>query len=119
MSIEAALAALTAAVEANTAAILGAAKAAPEATADTEKTTKTTKGTKATKAEKEEPAKPEHSREEMIAILAKVKEEKDVAAARAIIKTTGGVDKMADIPEAKIDAVFAACEAALAEEESM
>ena len=62
-----------------------------------------------------EPAKPAsvNTREAMQALLKKVKEEKSADDAKGIIKEVGGVEKMADIPEDKIDAVFDAATAAL------
>jgi hypothetical protein len=50
------------------------------------------------------------------AILGEVKEKKGTPAAKALIKDVGGVDKMADIPEDKFDAVFDAATKQLAAE---
>lgn len=103
MSLEQALAANTAAVEALTAALKAGGGTAGAAAGKTT-TTKTKTETKVT---------PKNSREEMQALLKKVKEEKSADDAKAIIKDVGGVEKMADIPEDKIDAVFDAATTAL------
>lgn len=63
-------------------------------------------------------SKPKVSQEEMQAALTKVKDGLGVPAAKAIIKEVGGVAKMDDIPEAKYEAVFKACEEKLNEETS-
>ena len=109
MSLEQKIEALTAAIEANTAAL----KAGGGAAASTSKAT----ATKTTKEEK--PKAPAHTREEMAALVRKVKAEKGEDAAKGIIKEVGGVEKLADIPDAKIDAVFDAATEKLAEEEDM
>lgn len=109
MSIEEALSKLTAAVEANTAALLGGGKSAAAPAA--EKAASTTK-----------PSKPagytaQHSHEEMAAALGEVKEKFGAPAAKAIIKETGGKDKMAEITDPKtIDAVYDAAKAKLEDE---
>lgn len=112
MSLEQALAANTAALEANTAALLGAKTSAAAAAGATDagKTTSAGKG----KAGKAEAKKNEHTREELVAVLGEVKEKFDVKAARACFAPT---EKMADIPEADIDKVYAAAKAKLEEEE--
>ena len=109
MSIEEALSKLTAAVEANTAALLGGGKSA--AAPAGEKAASTTKPTK--------PAgyTAQHSHEEMAAALGEVKEKFGAPAAKAIIKETGGKDKMAEITDPKtIDAVYDAAKAKLEDE---
>jgi len=60
-------------------------------------------------------AKPknEHTRDEMQAAVTELKEATDSATAKGVIKNVGGVDKMADIPEDKIDAVYDAAKAAI------
>jgi hypothetical protein len=58
-------------------------------------------------------AKPTHTRAEMNAVLQEVKEKKGAPAAKAIIKETGGVEKMAEIPDDKIDAVYDAAKKAV------
>ena len=69
----------------------------------------------AAKAEKAESAKPKHTRDEMTAALVKLKDDCGKEVAAAVIKEAGGVAKMADIPDDKIDAVFDAAEAKHAE----
>lgn len=110
MTIEQLIAANTAALEANTAALLksggsttGAGKTTGGSTAGAGKTTTTAKG-------------PKNTRESMVAALQKVKEEKSKEEAKALISEVGGVEKMADIPEGKIDAVYDAAVKKLAEE---
>ena len=77
--------------------------------------TKVDKGTtkpeaKKPDAKKEETAKPKHSRDEVNAALVKLKDDCGGDVAKAIIKDVGGVNKMADIPDDKLDAVFKAAE---------
>jgi hypothetical protein len=55
-------------------------------------------------------AKPTHTRDEMNAALIKLKDDCGKEIAAAVIKDISGVVKMADIPEAKFDEVFAAAE---------
>jgi hypothetical protein len=106
MSIEQALAALTAAVEANTAALGGAKTAAPAASKPAaEKSTAKT-------------YEPKHAKEEMQAALAEVKEKAGTPAAKEIITEIGKATKMAEITDPKlIDACYAAAKAKLAEAE--
>jgi hypothetical protein len=59
----------------------------------------------------------EHSKEEMVAALTELKDTKGKDAAKAVIKDVGGVDKMADIPDDKIDAVYEAAKAAMTAED--
>lgn len=66
--------------------------------------------TKKPDAKKEETAKPKHSRDEVNAALVKLKDDCGGDVAKAIIKDVGGVNKMADIPDDKLDAVFKAAE---------
>lgn len=112
MSLEESILKLVAAIEANTAALgvvpaAGKSAAAPAA----EKAASTTK-----------PSKPagytaQHSHEEMAAALGEVKEKFGAPAAKAIIKETGGKDKMAEITDPKtIDAVYDAAKAKLEDE---
>ena len=108
MSIEEALSKLTAAVEANTAALLGAGGKAAAPAASTEKAASASKPAKAAAYEAK------HSHEEMAAALGEVKEKFGAPAAKAIIKETGGKDKMAEITDPKtIDAVYDAAKAKL------
>lgn len=96
-----------------------AGKAAPAAaatsTATVDKGVSKPAAAKAEKAEKKEAAKPKHTRDEMNAALVKVKDDLGKEYAAAIIKEVGGVAKMADIPDDKIDAVYDAAEAKHAE----
>lgn len=66
--------------------------------------------TKKADTKKEETAKPKHSRDEVNAALVKLKDDCGGDVAKAIIKDVGGVNKMADIPDDKLDAVFKAAE---------
>lgn len=111
MSIEEALSKLTAAVEANTAARLGAGGKAAASTTAPEKAASASKPAKAAAYEAK------HSHEEMAAALGEVKEKFGAPAAKAIIKETGGKDKMAEITDPKaIDAVYDAAKAKLEDE---
>lgn len=106
---------LTFASEAEMVAYFGAKGSAPAAAS-----TKAEKSSTASTATKTEPAKPKHSREEMEAALSKVKDKSDAKTAKAIINEVGGAQKMAEIPDDKIDAVFDAAEKKIAElEEAM
>lgn len=103
MSLEDAINKLTAAVEANTAA-LKAGGSAPAASG------------KSTKEPKAETYTPKHDKSKMTAALNEVKEKFDAATAKAIIKTVGGADKMADINDPqKIDETYEAAIKKLAE----
>lgn len=93
-------------------ALAAALKACGTATATPAKTAKETKPAKEAKAS-------EHTREEMQAALTTLKEKTDGPTAKAIIKKHGGVEKMADIPDEKIDAVYAAAVEALPPEDDM
>ena len=109
MSLEQAIQALTAAVEANTAALNGAGASKPAATTST-------------KAEK--PAAdaytPKHSKEEMTAALNEVKERFGTPVAKAIVTDVGNAAKMAEITDPKlIDACYDAAKAKLAEAEEV
>lgn len=109
MSLEQAIAALTAAVEANTAAILkgGSAPAAAPAPAPAAKAKAEPKGYEA-----------KHTADEMKAVLTQVKETLGTPIAKAIIKDVGGVDKLAEITDPKvIDACYEAGKAKLKEAE--
>lgn len=113
MSIEKALADLTSALEANTAALLksggtaAAAPAAPEApAAEAPK-----RGRPAKTAPAAEPAAPAIDRTAVNAALEKVKEAHGVEAAKGIITKFGKVAKRADIAEENLKAVYDACKA--------
>ncbi len=110
MSLEESILKLVAAIEANTAA-LGVVPAPGKAAApSTEKAASTSKPAKAAYEAK-------HSHEEMAAALGEVKEKFGAPAAKAIIKETGGKDKMAEITDPKtIDAVYDAAKAKLEDE---
>lgn len=97
MSLEEKIAALTAAVEANTAAL----KAGGGAKAGTGSSSPASK----------------HTRAEMQAAMNELKEKKGAPEAKALIKEVGGVDKLADIPDDKIDACFDAAKKKLAAED--
>jgi hypothetical protein len=105
MSIENALQALTVAVEANTAALKGGAPAA--ATGD--------KPT--TKARGKAGVKPSHSRSELVAVMSELREAQGASVAKAMIKEVGGSDKLADVPDANVDALFEAGKKALGNED--
>lgn len=107
MSLEQAIVALTAAVEANTAALGGKAPVAGKA----EKPAATSKPAASA-------YEPKHSKEEMKAALAEVKEKQSTLAAKEIIKEVGKQDKMDEINDPKIiDLTYAAAKAKLAESE--
>lgn len=108
MSLENAIAALTAAVEANTAALLkgGGASATSTAGAD--------------KAEKKKAAayEPKHTMEQMQALMNDVREKIGMPKAKEIRDTVGKVAKLSELTDPKvIDAVAEAAEKALAEHE--
>lgn len=126
MSIEQALADLTAAVQANTEA-LKAVSAGGATTAKTEATpTKSAKADKAQAGNKgdssatagESSKGGKFTKEQMTAALNDVKEKLGVASAKELIKTVGKAEKMADItdPE-RIDATYEAAKAKLTEAE--
>lgn len=109
MSIEQALAALTAAVEANTAAL----KAGGGAAAATAKADKPAK-------EKAEPKgyTAKHTKEEMMTVMNEVKEKIDAATAKGIRDEVGKVSKLSELVDAEtIDKVYDAAKAALAKAE--
>lgn len=66
----------------------------------------------AAKAAAKKPAS-EHTKEEMVAALTELRDTKGKDAAKAVIKDVGGVEKMADIPDDKTDAVYEAAKAAM------
>lgn len=111
MSLEQKIEALTAAVEALTVAMKSGG-AASASSADKPAGTKTTKTAKAAEYE------PKHSKEEMQAAMAEVKDKLGVAKAKEIRGEVGKADKLADITDPKvIDAVYEAAKAALEAEE--
>lgn len=125
MSIEKALADLTEALNANTAALLKAAgsaatataAAAPAAEAAAPATEKKGPGRpKKEAAEAAAPAasaKPTVTQEQMVAALEEVKDKISLDAAKKIINDVGGVDKRKDIPADKYAAVYEAAKAAV------
>lgn len=107
MSLEQALAENTAALQALTAALAkgGAAAAAPAAAPAAEKPPKG-------KKEAAAPAAPSIDRSTVNAALEEVKNKHGVEAAKKVIKEAGGVDKRADIPDDKLQAVYDAAKKA-------
>jgi hypothetical protein len=104
MSLEEALKANTAAVEALTAALLKSGGTAGASSTKTEKKTEAAAYT------------PKHSKEKMTATMNEVKTKFDTATAKALIKEFGGADKLADVTDLKaIDALTDAGIAKLAE----
>ena len=115
MSLEQALADNTAAVLALTAAL---AKGAPAATAgastDAKAETKTAATGKTTKTAKDtKPAAPKHSREEVTAAVSEVKEKFDTDTARGLFQQYA--EKLKDVPDDKLDALYDAAKEKLAE----
>lgn len=115
-AIVAAIAANTAAIEANTAALGGKAPAAKAEANTGAKTTAAKPG--AGKPKPETAAKSVNTRAAMQSLLNDVKEEHGSAKAKELINDVGGVAKMSDIPENKIDEVFEAAKAVMAGEEA-
>ena len=110
MSLEEALKANTAAVEALTAALAksGAATSAPAA----EKPAKADKP-------KADAYTPKHTKDEMTAVLNEVKEKFGTPVAKSIVTETGKAAKMAEITDPKlIDACYEAAKAKLEEAEN-
>jgi hypothetical protein len=108
MALETALAENTAALKELTAAMKAGSGAKPAVAA-------AGKGGAATPAAAGKKGK--HSKEDMQAALNDVKEKFGAGAAKEIISGTGGVEKMALIPEGKFDAVYDAAKAKMAEGE--
>lgn len=86
---------------------------AAKAKADKEAKEAKAKADKEAKAEKAAAEKSKVTKSEMVEGLRKVRADVDKDEAVRIIKEIGGVEKMAQIPEDKYEAVFTACEAAL------
>lgn len=120
MSLEQAIAALTAAVEANTAALQGSG-AKPAAPAPAEAAAPAPAGKRGPGRPKKGEAdagdggyKPQYDKTKMMAVLNEVKEQHGVADAKKIIKEVGKADKMADIVDPKlIDDCYLAAKALL------
>lgn len=116
MSLEQALAANTAALEALTAALAGAKVGGTAASTGTEKPATEKAAAKPGRPAKEKPAAPVRTREELAAVLTELKEKSGgTEAPRKLITSVGGVEKSKDIPDDKIDAVYEAVKAALVE----
>lgn len=111
MSLEQAIAANTAALEALTAVLAGAkVSATTTTTTTTEKAPEVERTTKVKKTEKFTAYEARFDKAQMTAALNKVKEDKGVPEAKRIIKEVGKQDKMADIVDpAIIDAVCDEC----------
>lgn len=112
MSIENALAALQAAVEANTAAVLKAGGTVADKPAADKPAAAAKAPAKAAKSE------PKVDRSTMNAALSEVKEKKGLEIAKGLIAKPGGAAKMADIADDKIQAVYDACKKVMEAEES-
>lgn len=119
MSIEKALADLTEALNANTAAVLKAGGTAPAAAAAVAEAAPEKKGPGRPKKDEAAapataaPKAPARTQEEMVAALEEVKDKINLDAAKKIISEVGGVDKRKDIPADKYAAVYDAAKAAL------
>lgn len=112
MSLEQKIEALTAAIEANTAALLGGGAAKAEKPAATEKPAKTEKAAKVEKSAYEA----KHTKSEALAAIEEVKTKKGVPSAKAIIKEVG-FDKLAEITKAEdLDKLYELSKTAMAEE---
>ena len=61
----------------------------------------------------------ERSREDMVAALQELRTAKGKEVAKGVIEQHGGCDKMADIADDKIDAVYDAAKAAMSEDDGM
>lgn len=119
MSIEKALADQTVAINENTAAVkaLIAALGTTGKAAASSAPAPAPAESKPAKSETKPAAKSDLDRAKVNAALTEVKEKKGAPAAKAIIKDKGGVERMADIPEDKFQAVYDAAKAAVKEEE--
>lgn len=109
MSIEEAMQALTSALNANTSALKGA-PATPATPAGNDRPAARGRP----RADGKAAAKPSHSRSELVAILSDYREKHGVPAAKKLIKDVGGADKLVDVPDANVDALFNAADEALA-----
>lgn len=108
MSLEQVIEANTVAMTALTAALLGKGTTGAAAGA-----TKPGKGAAGAAAE------PKHTFEEVTTICVRVKTEKGDLAAQGLIKDVGGAVKLKDVPKTNFDALYAAAEAKLAEEDDL
>lgn len=116
-SIEQLIAANTAALIANTAALTAAAGGSTAAAADKPAADKpaatTTRKTTTKKAADAEA--PKTSRTDLAAALNEVKEQKGASVAKALIKEHGKSDKLAEVADANVDALYAAAKEELGE----
>lgn len=118
MSLEQKIEALTAAIEANTAALTGGAKA-PAAAVEKAAPAAVEKAAKVPKAEKSKPAAYEakHTKSEAHAAVNEVKEKLGIPAAKAVIAEAGGT-KLADIvTDEALDKLYDLSKAALGAED--
>lgn len=114
MSIEALLTSLKESIDRNTEAMTAFAAATGGAAPAAGKPAGKAKATKET-TEAVAPAGPKHTQEEVNAALIKIKDDFDMAQAKEVIKSVAKVEKMADIPADKYDAVYDAAVAKHAE----
>jgi hypothetical protein len=61
--------------------------------------------------------KPAHSRSELTAVMSELREAQGVKVAKDLIKSVGKSDKLNDVPDGNVDALFLAAKKALGEEE--
>lgn len=111
MSLEAAIAELTKAVNANTAALQAAAGGAASAPAS--KNEKPAGSSKAPKNDKPAATGPKHDRSEVNAAVNEVKEALGIEAAKALLKENGYA-KLAEVEEKDFDKLYEAAKAKLA-----
>ena len=111
MAIEVLLQSLIEAINANTAALGGAAASTTAGETTATKTTTTGKTTTGKNTKTAAPKGP--TREEVVALLTKIKDERGAAEAKPLIEAAG-VKKMAEIPDDKLKSVFEAATALLA-----
>lgn len=98
MSLEESIVKLAAALDANTAALKAAGTAAPAAAATKPAATKPAAAPAA--------AKPKHSREELAAAAGAYKEKTDATQAKALIAEHGKAEKLKDVADANLDALY-------------
>jgi hypothetical protein len=108
MNLEQLIAANTAALEANTAALLGGAAAGKTAAAKTGSAAGKTTAAKG----------PKHSVEQVHALVTKIGAEFGKEEARKVLKSSAGLAKLAEVTDANADKVFAAATAAYEELQS-
>lgn len=103
-TLEQLITALTAAVEANTAALLGGAAPAPAKSGTAAKSGTTSKPAAA--------KGPKHSVDQVHALVTKIGSEFGKDAARKVLKDSAGLARLAEVTDANADKVFAAATAA-------